>query len=661
MTVRSDLYSLGLVLYELFTGKQAFAGTTPAQRLKAQKELTPTHPSSHVEDLDPAVERVILRCLEREPRNRPLSALSVAAALPGGDPLAAALAAGETPSPELVAEAGQAGGLRPLYGWVCLVGIAVLVALQALFMEEGAIQRRVPFDRAPEVLAESARDILRMLGLGSERTDTTQGFSYDRDYLSYLAKEGGEDPYAPLATAEQGAVRFWYRESPVPLLPHRLASMPFTPRSFDPPLTTPGMVMVRLDLAGRLRALEVVPPVERNGVEIRSGPNWAFLFSRAGLDIAEFAPVSARWNPPTFADAVLAWEAAARDGPGSRLRVEAASYAGDPVSFRVVEPWMPSPVVEENPWGRPSDVSRSSWGSLFHVSVMLLAILAAALLARRNMRLKRGDRRAAFRLALFMFSLVMLHWVFGAHHTGGAPEVDLLFGALYTASFTFGLVWILYMALEPYARRFWPESMVTWVRVLNGRFRDPLVGRDVLLGCVLGALWSVMFAATPFLAAWLGGSTLPNDSIMAKQLDPLQGMSSALSITFLLAHDNLKSAVVFIMTLLLLRLLLRRTSLAVGIAFVIALVVYGGTMYLANAFIYWVLWFLALLRLGWVPVVVGMFFSELLFVAPLGFELSHWTAPPTVLAVVLLAAVSAYAFKTALGGRQALGSLFAEV
>ena len=237
----------------------------------------------------------------------------------------------------------------------------------------------------------------------------------------------------------------------------------------------------------------------------------------------------------------------------------------------------------------------------------------------------------------------------------------MLFGALYTASFTFGLVWILYMALEPYARRFWPESMVTWVRVLNGRFRDPLVGRDVFLGCVLGVLWSVMFAATPFLAAWLGGSTLPNDSIMAKQLDPLQGMSSALSITFLLAHDNLKSAVVFIMTLLLLRLLLRRTSLAVGIAFVIALVVYGGTMYLANAFIYWVLWFLALLRLGWVPVVVGMFFSELLFVAPLGFELSHWTAPLTVLAVVLLAAVSAYAFKTALGGRQALGSLFAEV
>jgi len=59
-----------------------------------------------VRDLDPLVERVILRCLENEPDQRPASALPVAAALPGGDPLAAALAAGETPSPQMVAAAG---------------------------------------------------------------------------------------------------------------------------------------------------------------------------------------------------------------------------------------------------------------------------------------------------------------------------------------------------------------------------------------------------------------------------------------------------------------------------------------------------------------------------------------------------------------------------
>ena len=52
-----------------------------------------------------------MRCLHPDPRQRPASALAVAAALPGGDPLAAALAAGETPSPELVAAAGETDGL----------------------------------------------------------------------------------------------------------------------------------------------------------------------------------------------------------------------------------------------------------------------------------------------------------------------------------------------------------------------------------------------------------------------------------------------------------------------------------------------------------------------------------------------------------------------
>jgi len=76
-SVKSDVYALGLVLYELFTGHQPFPpGATE-----------PASPSSHVEGLDPAVERVLLRCLSRDPRGRPATALSVAAALPGGDPL----------------------------------------------------------------------------------------------------------------------------------------------------------------------------------------------------------------------------------------------------------------------------------------------------------------------------------------------------------------------------------------------------------------------------------------------------------------------------------------------------------------------------------------------------------------------------------------------
>ncbi|HEX3571632.1 MAG TPA: serine/threonine-protein kinase, partial [Acidobacteriaceae bacterium] len=95
VTARSDIYGLGLVLYEIFTGKRAFSDTSAAV-LRSRGDRTPSRPSSVVRDLDPVVERVILRCLEKEPSARPATVLSVAAALPGGDPLAAALAAGET-------------------------------------------------------------------------------------------------------------------------------------------------------------------------------------------------------------------------------------------------------------------------------------------------------------------------------------------------------------------------------------------------------------------------------------------------------------------------------------------------------------------------------------------------------------------------------------
>src|SRR5204862_6881490 len=106
VTPRSDVYALGLVLYELFTGRRAVEGRNLAELIAKREQDGITRPTDLVRDLDPAIERAIMRCLEPDPAARPRSALAVAAALPGGDPLAAALAAGETPSPDMVAAAG---------------------------------------------------------------------------------------------------------------------------------------------------------------------------------------------------------------------------------------------------------------------------------------------------------------------------------------------------------------------------------------------------------------------------------------------------------------------------------------------------------------------------------------------------------------------------
>src|SRR5271165_1373745 len=130
VSTRSDIYSLGLVLYEVFTGKRPFSESSKTKKDSVGSgDRTLSRPSTIVKDLNPVVERVILRCLETEPSARPATVLSVAAALPGGDPLAAALAAGETPSPQMVAASGETAGLRPRAAVACLAGVLLTLGL----------------------------------------------------------------------------------------------------------------------------------------------------------------------------------------------------------------------------------------------------------------------------------------------------------------------------------------------------------------------------------------------------------------------------------------------------------------------------------------------------------------------------------------------------
>lgn len=95
-TERSDVYALGLVLYELFTGKAPFEAKTAQEFLRLREDSHPTEPSTLIPELSKRVEQAILSCLEPNPKMRPASPLHVSAVLPRGDLLAEALAAGET-------------------------------------------------------------------------------------------------------------------------------------------------------------------------------------------------------------------------------------------------------------------------------------------------------------------------------------------------------------------------------------------------------------------------------------------------------------------------------------------------------------------------------------------------------------------------------------
>ena len=85
VTIKSDLYALGLVFYELTSGRQAFPARSPKQMLRLRQETVPEPPSHLAEGLDPGVEEIILRLLEKDAARRPESARDVLAALPGGD------------------------------------------------------------------------------------------------------------------------------------------------------------------------------------------------------------------------------------------------------------------------------------------------------------------------------------------------------------------------------------------------------------------------------------------------------------------------------------------------------------------------------------------------------------------------------------------------
>jgi len=66
------------------------------------------------------------------------------------------------------------------------------------------------------------------------------------------------------------------------------------------------------------------------------------------------------------------------------------------------------------------------------------------------------------------------------------------------------VVWSLDMALDPVVRRRWPHMLISWTRLLSGRFGDPLIARDVLIGLLPRFALTLLTHAGVLVPSWFG-------------------------------------------------------------------------------------------------------------------------------------------------------------
>jgi serine/threonine-protein kinase len=536
VTVRSDIYSLGLVMYEMFTGK-------------ARKD-TQSSPSEVVKDLDPAIERVILRCLDEEPKRRPSTALAVAMGLPGGDPIAAALAAGETPSPEMVAASQEKEGFSAQTAVLCFS-----LFLTVLFASEWSIRPTLlttfaEIETPPDAMAYHAKEILKQLGYTEPAAHSLYGFDCcDQSNLNFAQGQDRVRRDRLLANHRPAVMHFWYRQHRdefwfAPSPPLNAAAINYS----NPENTEPGMIRMAVDGKERLIALEVRPWATSKESNEPSKPVdevWPLLLAAGELDTNQLTPVAPRGIPPMAFDAQAAWEGPLEAGHPEKIHVEAASWRGRPVFFEVEGEWHEEGLAPN---------ANIAWPfKLFFILASVAAIVGAALTARHNLRAGRGDRQGAAAIATTAALLLTASMLLSVHHVASFWELGLIVEIVSSGLFAGANLWLAYIAVEPYMRRNWPDSLISWTRLQSGRWRDPLVASHVLVG----------------MAAMLGGMgllalvyRLTDSPLFSSPLTSLDSPSRFAANLLSNASGRILMAMILMVLMVLVRLMVRRVWLA---------------------------------------------------------------------------------------------------
>ena len=601
VSFQSDFYSLGLVMYEVFTGRRVFDADTLPQLLDAHR-APKRSPSELVHDIDSNVERVILKCLDEDVKQRPTSVREILAMLPGRDAIDAAVAAGETPPPEVVAAAQVESTLAPriVGGLVAaaVIGMAGVIGLSRSTM----FYARVPLEKSPEALAEDAQRIGVAIGLPLEGLRRHSWFERDDGAVRAASS------WRQLESMTPGALHYVSYWTPRTMVPQDATGR----LELDSPVELRHLNSITVDSSGRL-------------VDFRFGDDAVGSHARAG----ELLALAGNPLPQS-------------------VRVGITTRNGLVDAFRVSHG--PQPPPRRSPFAALLGLA-PSWGS----TPLVLVLASAAVLAigpmLRNVRQGRADRVGAIKVASYVGAVSVIAWTCAADH-GRTFEDEWLMVARGAGSSLFiaAMVWLFYSALEPSLRKRAPHVLIGWNRLLLGRFRDPLVGRDVLTAIIVGIVWNVFWRAMNLAPGLFGFPTLPPYGNLFEGFGSLRGAAFRL---FALQGAAILFAfgIAFVFTTCLAVLRSKRAAfLATGVVMVPAAyqsLVQGHSSDLPFAVFFAIVmtasWLWFAWRFGVLALAVAIYVHFELCSFPLTIDSDSWFFGRSTLAIVILFSAIAWA------------------
>jgi hypothetical protein len=369
----------------------------------------------------------------------------------------------------------------------------------------------------------------------------------------------------------------------------------------------------------------------------------------AGFEAGKLRATTPNFVPPVPFDTLRHWTGT-YPGDDTPVRLEAASFRGVPTYLAVTGPW-------DDVADPMKDVPFSSrTGGRFLAWVVPIIVLLGVLLAWRNFHLRRGDRQGALRTAAVVFLSSVTGLLLVRAPVRGLGEAALIFiDSVGHALFGAAALYLFYIAVEPFIRRRWPTLLIGWTRLIAGRVRDPMVGRDVMIGIIGGLAHVLMASGFDVLPQRLAGV---DDGPYLGDLRMLGGLRSSIADVAYGVNGGIMQGLMVTIVLVVFMMLLRKRALAGAALFALLLTAFivatgGGWTDLPAVALLAAMLTAIVIRYGLLAFCVTQAtFGAIFFIPNVS---ASWATPIIVIPYAVWSLLALWAFRTSLGGQSLLG------